>query len=373
MGLCDGINMSGNLGLISIIIPCYNVEKHVRRCVERVQQQEYSQIEVLLVEDGSSDNTLKVCKEMADRYDNVRLLAHEIGEYNTNKNDIRWFNKTVNRGVEETRNLGLLECKGEWILFIDADDYVENNTLSIIDERLKNERNIDFVLFGLNCYFEGMEHRYTYIPNLEEGLYSGEEMACYMFDKYDWGIVSCIGSKLYNRQFIEKNQLRFTREYKFNEDGGFAVNAFYNACNIYVCKNDFYNYLMRDGSTMHSYRPNAFESVNRVIELLCVYFKKYGIFDKKKSYIYKKKCELIIALLYEEIIYKGFKDFANMFRQYARVIKMSEEFNGQENPFDDRFYKLLMKQLINNNSMFFYLIVKAFEFARKIKYGKNKI
>ena len=113
---------------ISIIIPVYNVEFYLTDCIESLRSQVYKDFEVLLINDGSFDSSGKICDEYAIKDERIRV-----------------FHKK-NEGVSSARNLGLIEAKGEWICFVDSDDWIEPNTLSSIFPIGDNE--IDFVQFG---------------------------------------------------------------------------------------------------------------------------------------------------------------------------------------------------------------------------------
>ena len=108
--------------LISVIIPVYNVEKYLRQCLDSVLAQTYSNYEVILVDDGSSDRSPKICNE-----------------YALKNNHIRVFHKT-NGGASTARNVGLKESKGDYIFFLDSDDWIEPNTLETMMTTAKNEK-----------------------------------------------------------------------------------------------------------------------------------------------------------------------------------------------------------------------------------------
>ena len=100
--------------MISVIVPVYNAEKYIKQTVEAIQNQDYQELEILLINDGSKDNSLRICQEIARADDRVRV-----------------FDQT-NCGVSKTRNRGLLEARGEYIAFADADDNLEKDMLSTL-------------------------------------------------------------------------------------------------------------------------------------------------------------------------------------------------------------------------------------------------
>ena len=108
--------------LISIIVPVYKVEKYLRRCIDSILAQTYQNIEVLLVDDGSPDNSGAICDEYADKDSHVRV-----------------FHKP-NGGVSSARNLGLMEAKGQYIGFVDADDYIDKTMYEVLLDNLLQEQ-----------------------------------------------------------------------------------------------------------------------------------------------------------------------------------------------------------------------------------------
>ncbi|XVG94919.1 glycosyltransferase family 2 protein [Eubacteriales bacterium KG125] len=102
------------LNKLSVIIPVYNIEKYIERCVESVVAQDYTNIEIILVDDGSKDKSSNICDELSKKYDCVRVIHKSNG------------------GLSDARNVGINEASGEYIVFIDGDDFIEQNMLSAL-------------------------------------------------------------------------------------------------------------------------------------------------------------------------------------------------------------------------------------------------
>lgn len=99
-------------GMVSVIIPVYQAEKYLARCISSVKGQTYKNLEILLVDDGSKDESLSICKKLAQKDMRIRVFHHE------------------NMGVAATRNRGMDEAQGEFVYFLDSDDWIEKDTLS---------------------------------------------------------------------------------------------------------------------------------------------------------------------------------------------------------------------------------------------------
>ena len=114
--------------LVSIIIPVYNVELYVKESIESVLKQTYKNIEIIIVDDGSTDNSLKVCKEVLDTDKRIKVIHQE------------------NQGVVKARNKGIELANGDYIMFVDSDDWIDAN---MVEELVKNMVDVDIVTSGM--------------------------------------------------------------------------------------------------------------------------------------------------------------------------------------------------------------------------------
>lgn len=114
--------------LISVIVPIYNVEKYIHKCVDSIINQTYKNLEIILVDDGSPDNCGKICDEYAEKDSRIKVIHKENG------------------GVAEARNTGLDNAKGEWIAFIDSDDWIDNDYYETLQKNITDD--IDCIIFG---------------------------------------------------------------------------------------------------------------------------------------------------------------------------------------------------------------------------------
>ena len=130
--------------LISIIVPVYNVESYLKRCIESILNQTFRDFELILVNDGSTDNSEIICKEYALKDERIKYFYQR------------------NKGVSEARNKGIDNSSGEYIQFIDSDDYVDENFLEIVVNRFKRD-NSDIVFIGFyNEYNNGEIYKSKY-------------------------------------------------------------------------------------------------------------------------------------------------------------------------------------------------------------------
>lgn len=123
--------------MISIIVPVYNAHKTLRRCLDSILKQDFSDIQIIAINDGSSDDSLDILKEYAFIDKRIDVINQE------------------NQGVSVARNKGIVSAKGEYIMFVDSDDYIEPQTCSSLLKYLKSD--IQLVIFGLNTQVSDLE------------------------------------------------------------------------------------------------------------------------------------------------------------------------------------------------------------------------
>ena len=201
---------------ISVIFPVYNTEKYLRRCIDSILSQTFTDFELLLIDDGSKDSSGTICDEYAAKDNRVRV-----------------FHK-ANGGVSSARNLGLDNVKGEWITFVDADDFIpcdslkslyNNNSEDLIIGHFQYHNSDD--LFGLPC-------GESYVEQKDFGKFLSLNIDSTLF-RVPW-------CKLYKSEIIDKQNLRFNCSLVFGEDTIFVNSYLLHSNSIRVCKEYCYNY-----------------------------------------------------------------------------------------------------------------------------------
>lgn len=169
---------------ISIIIPVYNVEKYLRRCMDSILNQDYKNIEIILINDGSTDKSEYICKEYSERNKNIKFISQN------------------NKGIAETRNIGLKHATGEYVTFLDSDDWVEGNIYSTLI-RTAEEYNSDIVVCGYNKYYEGGRIQ-SVTPYKEITHFNGKEA---LAENLKGNITTVLWDKLYKRNLFDGVQV----------------------------------------------------------------------------------------------------------------------------------------------------------------------
>ena len=235
----------------SVILPVYNVIPYLDRCIQSVLAQGFDDYELILVDDGSTDGSGELCDAYSARYNFVHVVHKENG------------------GLSSARNAGLAEAKGQYIWWVDSDDWIEPDALHILYQA--SVANVpDIVKFN---YFRVEERCKTQCNNsvMSEGLYDCENMdqlvqkAFFYAGKY----VLSAWSHTYRRDFLEKNGLEFISERLIgSEDYLFNLEALLEAKSIQVTAEPLYNYEYRAGSLSNSYKKDLPERYTRLYLLL---------------------------------------------------------------------------------------------------------
>jgi len=234
----------------SIIIPVYNVEHWLRQCLDSVLKQTNGNWEAVCVNDGSTDGSLSILEEYAKLDSRIRIISQ------------------ANGGLSAARNKGLDEAVGDYILFLDSDDWIENNTLETIANHLQGE---DMLCYGGRRYDEANSIFFpadklpcaTYDSGME--YYNSNALA-----QRDFAFV-CVVLRCYRRQFLLDNLLRF-REGILHEDNLFTPQACYYAQRVKVIDDILYNYRLRQGSIMTTRSLQSRKSMLLIANELASFF-----------------------------------------------------------------------------------------------------
>ena len=228
---------------ISIIVPVYNAEKYIHRCLDSLLAQTFTDFEVLLIDDGSPDNSGKICDDYAHFDSRVQVFHKE------------------NEGVSSARNLGLDNAEGKWLMFVDADDWLDEGTLQLC---LNNVGDADFVRFGMNV---------IYSPS-----YSVVDKSINQNWNYDEYFENLVGRKtslsvwcgLYLRKLFEKNSIRFNTAYALGEDWLVLYSLLKVSSKIKLIEHPLYNYnLMNSDSAVHTLDEKKSLQLIEVAAIIC--------------------------------------------------------------------------------------------------------
>lgn len=209
---------------VSIIVPVYNCEKYLSECLDSLVRQTYENYEIILINDGSTDNSLQICSEYSKKNNKIKLISIK------------------NNGVSNARNTGIKAATGDYISFVDSDDEVEETFISSMVNKINLEK-IDLV---------AVNYKYWYVDNLvynkfkNTGILSADDMKRELFDDESVRGFSC--NKLFRLDIISKYNILFNTNIKICEDLLFCY-EYLKYCNqTYVINDGLYLYRMRKSS-----------------------------------------------------------------------------------------------------------------------------
>lgn len=233
--------------LVSIIIPVYNGEKHIKKCVEKLLQQTYPKIEIIIVNDGSVDNTESILENLSRQNNNIKLI-----------------NKS-NTGVSDTRNRGIKESKGEYILFLDSDDFLEKDAVEQMIKKI-GKNKIDLLIFGFKVL--GSSNRLNDTSTLKKLCYSKElkkDLLRSIISTKN-NIFGYVWRAMYSKKLLIENKILFPKGIKISEDYMFLLNAIHCSENIFIDKNEYYIYNINEQSMSIKYIPSLLHDMSFVNE-----------------------------------------------------------------------------------------------------------
>ena len=275
------------MAYFSIIIPVYNVEEWLERCLDSILGDSCKDMELILVDDGSTDRSGRICDRYARIYKNVRVIHKENG------------------GLSSARNAGLEKASGEWISFIDSDDWVEKDSFRKVRNLIESlsDEQPDMVKFGYKKVGGAPEE--TVIPCVPEGLYGREEVIRKLLPvafgggrisesrMHTFVLSSC--AHVYRHSFLKETGIRFISERKIgSEDFLFIFSLYMKAAFVLVTHEAWYNYDTREGSLTQSYRKDLFTQYRLLGSLIFRELKKEKL-DKKLAEDFRV---LYIGLMY---------------------------------------------------------------------------
>lgn len=287
---------------LSIIVPVYNVEKYIRRCIDSLLNQNIDNYEIIVVNDGSADKTDEIItKEYIDK--------------------IRYLKKDKNSGLSDTRNYGIKIAKGDYVIFVDSDDYIEENCLSKINDYIMNYKEVDVIF--TDYYVNKNDYSYAVKGYVAESntIWNSRNFLTYELGKRSLPVPACFA--IYKRKFLVEKKMSFLSGV-LHEDELWTITILLNAERIATSSLCYYHYVIRAGSIMQKKdkTQNGIDMIlicNKLIKML-------NEIDDKKL---KKMFENHISMLYMKAMCIGKlyrKEYRNQFKRclplkYAHLFK----------------------------------------------------
>lgn len=278
------ISESMNGVFFSIIVPVYNVEKYLRECLDSILAQSYQKYELICINDASQDNSLNILNEYAGKNGNMQVIDN-----------------SVNKGQAHARNCGMKVAKGDYFVFVDADDILKADALEILEGSVR-ETVADIVYYNMDIRNEGNwakeKETAESEPNFREypGVYKGEEL--FVKQYWDHEMKAEVWRQAFSRNFLAKNNLSFY-EGICHEDTLFSVLCAIKAERVIDIHKSLYIYRRRDQSVMSTMNLNRIHT-------------NFIIFSELWDYWKNHRCSKEMDAVLEDFLYKTYQYFLSL-------------------------------------------------------------
>ncbi len=298
---------------VSVIVPFYNTQRYLKRCLNSIAAQTFRNYEIILIDDGSTDNSYKIAKTYQSKFNNFKLY------------------KQNNKGIAHARNTGLSMAEGEYIAFIDSDDFIDNNYLKrMVYEALRT--NADVVCCNFYWVYRNKILIKNYV-NCKIGLFSNMQALNMIIS--DTFMQSYLWNKLCKRDLFISSNIKFPNMYF--EDIATSFKIIYYANKVYVMKDALYYYTQRADSILHSF---SFETQNdylrnlmiikKFLNLNNIYFKTYKAYNFLS---FKISFVIIVSLFLIHLKQRSFSSLCNNYKSAFKFIR-----NCHKNIFNKKDY-----------------------------------
>lgn len=314
--------------MISVIVPIYNIEQFLPQCLDSICKQTYHNLEIILVNDGSTDGSYEIC----ERYKNKDSRIVVIHKHNG--------------GLVSARKAGIRAASGEYIAYVDGDDWIEPNMYERMYQTI-TEQNVDVVMCGR--YEDTGESSKPVFHGIVEGRYGKQELADRVYPNmivnesfFEWGIFPSVWDKLFRRGCVECFQMEVDDAIVMGEDAACTYPCLLNADSIYILHECLYHYRQTTSSMVKQLRDYVMEreqfrilyySVNSRFE------RDKGIFDLREQWL---KYVLFLMLPRADSLYKGFDKLQYLF-PFSGISKGSDIVLYGAGTYGQRLYHYLEK------------------------------
>ncbi len=248
--------------MISILVSCYNVQKFIPGFFNEIRNQTFKDYEIIIVDDGSTDNTLEILKQFANESQNVKVVTHKF-----------------NKGLGAGRNTGLNEARGKYVYFCDVDDKVKPDLLDYCSRIMEENESLNYIVFGFDVSYPDMDLPDETILFNEMLLRSNKEVRDIyvenlLLSRHGNGFV---WNKFYRKSFLDRNNIRFGKE-KIQQDEVFNIKVLLSTDSLYISPVSLYKYnIFSSGNNGSRYIEDRFEIFVNVRENFELLFDKWGI------------------------------------------------------------------------------------------------
>ncbi len=238
--------------VVSIVVPIYNMEKYLNRCILSIINQTYKNLQIILVNDGSNDTSKDICDDWAKKDSRISVITK------------------VNEGLGKARNTGLEFATGKYVLFVDSDDYISSKMISDLIN-LINYDEFDLINFGYNRVNEKEELLYSNIPNVKKKIYQENEIKQTLLpnfigpdyeNSYNSKLHLAAWSTMYNVNFLKGNNLNFVSEREIIAEDVYSLTKMYAVSKkVLIVNQAYYYYCDNAGSLTNVFRKDRYSKI----------------------------------------------------------------------------------------------------------------
>lgn len=312
--------------IISVIIPVFNCEKYIARCLESIINQTYKNLQIIIINDGSKDNSLEICNEYSEKDSRIEVYTKENG------------------GVSSARNLGLEKVKGKYVSFVDADDFLELEMYTKMIENLKNE---DIIVCNFNNVYE--IGKVSHGLNLPECTMNKEDALKELFlNRY---VIGALWNKLFNYNVLK--DIKFNTEFSIGEDFLYEFFVISQSRKIKFISDRLYNYYRNNTNVTSMASYTEWKQIIQICDIIEEYIKETNLLEYFK--VKKFKCyRLLINKMIKRILDKKellyLKKLVDEAEEYFELFNKNKEVSVREKLSTLILLKKAKKMIKNKNT-----------------------
>ena len=313
---------------ISTIIPVYNAEKYIEKCLDSILNQSFKDIEVICINDGSTDGTLKILENYSNKDNRINII------------------NTENHGQGHARNIGINQANGEYISFVDADDWLDLNAYELLYNKSKLN-NLDMLFFqmvnyedlsGELVYSDSYDHK-CFVDSIGDldTIFNQED-----FFNYTFLIPVCPVSKLYKTSFLKNNDIKFPEGLMF-EDNIFHYKSYFLGDRFGFLNQHLYFRRRHDDSVTKKFTEKQFDIIE-VSNLIINLFIELGIYDKYKDKVINHTFMIVLEWFNKFPLYLKEKFYKLLKNNFIGFNSLYDDFNCYLSDFHKSYFDLMHKK-----------------------------
>ena len=336
--------------MISIIVPVYNVEKYINKCVNSILNQTYKDLEIILVDDGSSDNCSEICDEFAKTDSRIKVVHKKNG------------------GLMSARQAGLKEASGDYIGFVDGDDWIEPDMYQLFNDAVQ-KYHPDMVISEF--FFDSGKKVVKSNQNLVKPYFNKNEMINEIYPEmlykppyYNFGVFPCCWAKLFRKELLESCLFRVPEQIKIGEDSAFTYPCLVRANSVAFVDKSCYHYMNNAGSITKSYDSDMENTILIPYEVLKQEFSNADYdFSSALNYYLFYLIEFVIRNEESHSNLKSPKQIKETLKRFITedIISCFKEIDTSVLPIRKQFLLLIFKM---KSTQLLYFYIKLFKMLK---------